>query len=139
MPSASVLLNTLKPSSAEAPEIQLPPGIQRALIIQKVSVLISQLDIAATKTESNHFFCGRAAKFLSDRLDAVLDPAATTSDQSSLDSDVLAPGTNHILSGQDGQFNIPAGLFAGYPSLVDPSWTSWTLLNMDYPTIPDLN
>lgn len=139
MPSASVLLTTLKSSGTEAPEVQLPPGVQRALIIQKVSVLISQLDIAATKTESNHFFCGRAAKFLSDRLDAVLDPGATTSDQSSLDSDVFAPGIDHTLSGQEGMFNIPTGLFTGHPSLVDPSWTSWTLLNMDYPIMPDLN
>lgn len=104
-----------------------------------MSVLISQLDIAATKTESNHFFCERAAKFVSDRLNAVLDPPASTPGPSDTYPHMLDTATDASSSGQDGWFDMPNNLFAGYPFMAEQGWTNWSLLNIDPYTVSELN
>lgn len=140
VPSAALLLNALQDANEGSPRVRLPAGVQRAAVIKKVSVLISQLDIAATKTESNHFICERAAKFISDCLDAVLDPPSAPTGTFNTDSSI-PDGTlaDPPLSSQDGWFDIPSDLLAGYPSLVEQGWPNWTGLNMDYYAVPDLH
>lgn len=139
VPSAVVLLDAMQQQQSDSsPEpALLPPEICKAALVRSLSVFISNLDTIADKTESNHFLAGHAAKHLSDRLDAVLEPPLSSGSRArsavSYTPETSIASTELGQQDDNGLNDLPIMVFPGPMSVEEPEWTSWALLNLDYP------
>lgn len=132
VPSALVLLDAIQYSGSES---SLPLEITKAALLRNLSVFISNLDTVATKTESNHYLSGCAAKYLSERLDAVLEPLSASNSRAGdtvNHTPETSTGLDFMAFNQQSLHDMPNMLFPGPMSVDEPEWTSWALLGLDY-------
>lgn len=133
VPSALVLLDAIQyHDGAES----LPLEITKAALLRNLSVFISNLDTVADKTESNHYLSGCAAKYLSERLDSVLEPMSSNHSRAGGDTASQTPETSTGMAPLDfslhGLHDTSSMLFPGPMSVDEPEWSSWALLGLDY-------
>lgn len=135
MGSGVILLDVLRDVSAK--RRQLPACITKSALLRNVSVLVSSLEMVSNPSESNHAFCARAAKMLSDKLDRALDPELPNGKDSFGSIQPIGTGVDSGNIELGSLFNGgSAFMFAEHAAVADQSWTNWGLLDPEmYPTI----